>query len=177
MPPLSPGKQTVRRKTAVTSFRRICREGIDYKPLLQAVDRVNEISFLAQSFIRGFFLHCHQNDLEMPPFTTAVYLSAIKTVCRKPTTGRPVSSVSRLKFTPLMQEYYDQVFRPKIGCEPLDKSLLDYSLGYLAERLAVSQQQNITTNFIIRIYQFCNQFRKRLIDELGYTPSESHRIN
>ena len=165
------------RKTIKCRLDKIFKNGYDKAPLMDAINRTNNIIFTASHFIRMFILYRYRKQKDIPELNKQFIMLVFKTLSKK-SVGPKSKRNSDLKTS--LESFYKNTFIKLIHTSSktninknvkkitddiiesykFDAKNLSYILQCEAEKMRISYTNNIQLNYVKYIRQFINQYFK-----------------
>ena len=128
---------------------------INKNKISDAVVRANNIVINTLMFMKLYILTCIKDKKNIPKIDKVFVNTAMKTVCKEHSIGRPASdSVKGLKG--IMKTCYDSEYSPLLVSKDFDYKHLNTVLDYLTVDIVTMYENNIKQHFVEYIERFVN---------------------
>jgi hypothetical protein len=135
---------------------------INLPKITHSVVTCNKIIINSYLFIKLYFLHLLQQNLSLPKLDKLFVNSVMKTICVKPSTGKPNEKTRILKDS--LSTFYNSHFKPLISDLSLEYKNLNTVLNYLTIDVITMYENNIKLHYVEYVERFVNfSFKKKEI--------------
>ena len=137
-----------------TSLKSVVKDPDVTKKLTDAALRASKIMTHTLQFMKLHIIHCYDNKQNIPTVDKTYITRVMKTLCKKPTRGRPPKEETQVAKA-VLEQFYLEHYKDQM-CEELNYEHMCTVLDYMAVEVKTMYENNIKQRFVGYIERYVN---------------------
>lgn len=141
-------------KTSLKSVLKTAEARVVTEKVTDAALLTSRIMTHTLQFMKLYFIHCYATGQQIPKLDRPFVTACMKTLCKKPTTGRPAKEETQ-QAKAVLDEFYREHYQPTMQ-DTLNYEHLNTVLDYMSTEIITMYENNIKQRYCSYVERFVN---------------------